>query len=371
MKNLFYVLFALALFSACEEEEILDPTNVISGTISSATTWTADKVWIIDDGVSVEADLIIEPGTTLKFNEGAYLSIGGGTYGSLTAIGTADKPIIFTSNASVPSSGDWRGLEFWEKNAKSSALAFCTFEYAGDYDGYRAAIYMYDTELSMVNCTIRKSETMGINNQYGGFKLFNLNNISDCGDYPVAAPAWAIHAITSDNIISGKGVYVNHKSFTNLDETWHLLTVPYVLDWIEINENATLTIEPGCTLKFDANGGITVGNGSYGKLIAQGTALLPITFTTSAQTPSTGDWRGLELWEKTSNGTIFDYCKVLYGGSSDGYGANIYAYDNGENITIKNSEIGYSEGCGIATPYSTPLITNIVYVNNANNLCTD
>ncbi len=370
MKNLFFVMFALVMFTACEEE-IVDPSNVVSGTISSPTLWTADKTWVVDGGVIVNSDLVIEAGTTIKFNEGAYLVIGAGTYGSLTAIGTLEKPITFTSNANIPSAGDWRGLEFWEKNAKTSSLAFCTIEYSGNADGYGAAVYVYDTEVSIVSCTIRKSETNGVFNQYGTFKLFELNTISDCGDFPISAPVWTIHTITSTNILSGKGVYVNNNSLTELDVTWHLLTVPYLLDWIEVNENSTLTIEPGCTLMFKADGGLIVGNGSYGKLVAEGTALLPITFTSSATTPSSGDWRGIEMWENTSNGTIFSNCKIHYGGSNTGYGANIYAYDNGSNVTVQNSEIAYSEGCGISSPYSTPTIENITYINNSTDLCTE
>lgn len=73
-----------------------------SGLITSNETWTADKVYVLNQKVVVDAGvtLTIEPGTIIKGAEGtgslasALVVAQGGT---LNAVGTASQPIIFTS----------------------------------------------------------------------------------------------------------------------------------------------------------------------------------------------------------------------------------------------------------------------------------
>lgn len=111
MKKLF-TLFTLAgvfTFVACTKEE--DPTpgggdettnEVISGAITADATWTADKIYELASKVVVTdgATLTIEPGTIIKGRTGSgslatALLVARG--GKVIAEGTADKPIIFTS----------------------------------------------------------------------------------------------------------------------------------------------------------------------------------------------------------------------------------------------------------------------------------
>ncbi|MBU2018157.1 MAG: hypothetical protein KJ941_00810 [Bacteroidetes bacterium] len=77
-------------------------SNTVSGNISSNTTWSADKIWILNGKVVVTsgATLTIEPGTIIKGAEGSStlasaLVIAKGA--KIIANGTAAKPIIFTS----------------------------------------------------------------------------------------------------------------------------------------------------------------------------------------------------------------------------------------------------------------------------------
>lgn len=82
------------------EAEIVNVTK----NISENTTWTADKVYILKTRVTVldGATLTIEPGTLIKGDAGAganatALLVARG--GKLNAVGTPEKPIIFTSIA--------------------------------------------------------------------------------------------------------------------------------------------------------------------------------------------------------------------------------------------------------------------------------
>ncbi|MBN2813130.1 MAG: hypothetical protein JXQ80_03575, partial [Bacteroidales bacterium] len=90
-------------------------TDVIAaGDITTNTTLTAGKVYLLDGWVYVKsgATLTIEPGTIIrgsKANKGAIIVEKGA---KIIAEGTADDPIVFTSNqdAGSRSYGDWGGL---------------------------------------------------------------------------------------------------------------------------------------------------------------------------------------------------------------------------------------------------------------------
>jgi len=87
-------------------DALANPTVVRVGTggvtyISSNTTWTNDKIWLMDGKIVVEdgATLTIEAGTIVKAAAGTganatVLIIAKGA--KIEAVGTADKPIIFT-----------------------------------------------------------------------------------------------------------------------------------------------------------------------------------------------------------------------------------------------------------------------------------
>ena len=91
-----------------------DGTVVVSGDISTATTWSSDKIYLLKGNVFVtgNAVLTIQPGTIIKGDKatkGALVITRGA---KIEAVGTVDKPIVFTSNiaAGGRSAGDWGGL---------------------------------------------------------------------------------------------------------------------------------------------------------------------------------------------------------------------------------------------------------------------
>lgn len=86
--------------------------NILEGKISSSRTLTAGTTWKIRGIVYVTngATLTVEPGTTVQgesASKGALVITKGS---KIMADGTADKPIIFTSDASAPKRGDWGGI---------------------------------------------------------------------------------------------------------------------------------------------------------------------------------------------------------------------------------------------------------------------
>lgn len=139
MKNRFLFLgIAAAMFMACESDDtadiIINDNSVVNNTTNNTTGEEPDPdVTAVNlSGVFTE-DLTLDPsiqytitgpvlmadGTTLTIPAGmtvraqpvgvnAYIAIQQGA--QINAVGTASQPIVLTSNASSPSSGDWGGL---------------------------------------------------------------------------------------------------------------------------------------------------------------------------------------------------------------------------------------------------------------------
>lgn len=85
---------------------------LVTDVIAQPTTWTADKVWVLQDFIPVTSSgtLTIEAGTTILGEKGSALVVEQG--GKIIARGTRAKPIVFSSAQVVGRrrAGDWGGL---------------------------------------------------------------------------------------------------------------------------------------------------------------------------------------------------------------------------------------------------------------------
>jgi hypothetical protein len=100
------------------------------------------------------------------------------------------------------------------------------------------------------------------------------------------------------------------------DRTLTTACSPYTITRnINVNGNATLTIQPGVVLRFAPDTLLSIGYSGAAKLVATGTAASPITFTSSSASPGAGDWAGVQLWSNTMSGTSLGYVKLDYCGS--------------------------------------------------------
>ena len=90
----------------------------------------------VPSGVTTPIVLTIEPGVVMRFKKGARFGVQNfqGTtpaLASLVAVGTAAKPIVFTSAAAVPAAGDWLGITYGMLPTASNAMSNARVEYAG------------------------------------------------------------------------------------------------------------------------------------------------------------------------------------------------------------------------------------------------
>ncbi|NOQ74426.1 MAG: hypothetical protein GQ574_20620 [Crocinitomix sp.] len=158
---------------------------------------------------------------------------------------------------------------------------------------------------------------------------------------------------------------------TDGEVVWHYHGVDYLLrEDISLGSDlgTKLIIEPGCTLKFPIGGEIWVGYSSdIGYIEAEGTAELPITFTTNAAFPENGNWDGIWFYANAGSGNKFDHCNFSYGGETDNGNITIKTED-GNKVSITNSSFSHSAGYGIYRKYpldgTPPFMDNNTFSDN-------
>ena len=136
--------------------------------------------------------------------------------------------------------------------------------------------------------------------------------------------------------------YVN--GTISVDTTWNSAGSPYIVDGdisvYNTTSTPTLTIEPGVTVKFDAQKWMCIGSGSdAGRLIADGTTG-EIVFTGATQTK--GYWNYLYFYAN-SDGSRLNNTRIEYGGS----GSDGSVYLSSASVNITNSTIANSSNYGI------------------------
>lgn len=184
--------------------------------ITMPTTWTkSGSPYIIKPqsgygSISVSSDLIIEPGVVVKFyNSLVSLNITG----LLTAVGTPEEKIVFTSlkddayggdsngdgASTVPQKGDWYAIVNNGKAIFDNAVVL----YGSSSPG-TGAIFSYSNNLTVKNSTIRYAA-------YSGIALYNVstavienNVISD-----------NTTGIRLEKFVSGKTIKVSNNVIVN------------------------------------------------------------------------------------------------------------------------------------------------------------
>jgi len=123
MKKILLASACLAIFfNSCKKKDNnnnptptpTDSVVTLTGDIATNTTWSASKKYVIKGFVYVTegATLTIEPGTVIRGDKATKGTLVITRGAKINAVGTADKPIVFTSNlaAGARDKGDWGGV---------------------------------------------------------------------------------------------------------------------------------------------------------------------------------------------------------------------------------------------------------------------
>jgi len=214
--------------------------------------------------------------------------------------------------------------------------------------------------LSVTNSTIGNGLYLGA----GGFiPTVTGNTFTNSDNSPPHAGAVIIGQILDGNTFNdftsaGKIEVVAEQ--INRDVRWKKYAAPYVLlgsfyVYKDTTTPATLTIDPGVTVKFTLYTAIYIGSGATkGVLVANGTSAMPITFTSSQAIPAAGNWSGISFSGDAASTSVLSYIIVEYGGYG-GYYSSANISLSSSSPTIRNATIRNSAGSGIYMANATNL----------------
>lgn len=155
-------------------------------------------------------------------------------------------------------------------------------------------------------------------------------------------------SVYSQTNVSG-GIYSN--------ATWTLANSPYIVtDVVVVFPDVVLTIEPGVTVKFNNDKWLEI---RYAKLIAEGTAAAPITFTSNSGSPQPGSWTA--VWLNNDTSSRFNYCNFSYADTGI-----LLTETNGiyfRNLNFNHNKCGIF-GLGSGYGPATPLVDSCNFISN-------
>ncbi|WP_433926734.1 T9SS C-terminal target domain-containing protein [Sorangium cellulosum] len=125
----------------------------IAESIDADTTWSADNCYLMKGTLFVEdgATLTIEPGTTIMGDKESLATLVVKPGAMINAKGTADKPIVFTSQSpkGERSAGDWGGVMLLGNapinvpGGKAEVEGIVGVEYGGDVEDDSSGVLQY------------------------------------------------------------------------------------------------------------------------------------------------------------------------------------------------------------------------------------
>jgi hypothetical protein len=137
--------------------------------------------------VSHNATLTIEPGTTVLFDDGKGL----GVEGRLMARGTGSDPIIFTSNLSTKSPGDWTSITFFNSSNDSSVIDNVRIEYS------REGLELFEASPLVANSTFINNKERAIYTELSQSHIINNHISRGVG----GITPWGIYSAASNHTI--------------------------------------------------------------------------------------------------------------------------------------------------------------------------
>jgi hypothetical protein len=322
--------------------------------IEADVTLTKGCTLTVNDAVNVveNATVTIEPGVKLSFGPDAYLWV---THGRLSAKGTTEAPIVFTSASKTPAAGDWTGIAFDAQTSADTVLDHVVVEYAGRKGSGQGAITIRGAgakRVTITASTIRKNEQVGLHltGEDASFAKFEGNTF-EANPAAMHVRADALGSVGANNKF---GAPIEIEGNVTKTQTWPALDAPvHVTESARIGGQKTaaiLTLADKTTLKFTMSTYLEVGADDGGGIVAKNA-----TFTSVNATPAAGDWIGLFFAEKAT-GTSLDGCTISYGGRDESSGKGAVTFTGKAsgvkivNTTFRNNKqaaiAGGEAGCG-------------------------
>jgi len=346
---------------------------VADSSIDDDQTWAAIDVDYSVGSHTINANLVIAAGARLRFRADGDFNVR--SEGSLKAVGTAEKRIVFTGDQPTP--GYWDGIQFTFSNSINNELDYVTVEYGGAGINGKANVMMYgggsnDQRLKLTNSILRYSANYGFQFDTGSVLDAFANNTFENNETGAGRlPGNVVRYLDSDSSYSGNVkdiVYVESDTIEN-DQTWPAIDAEYLTENQSVE--AAWTIAAGATLVFRSDDGINVR--SDGSLTAIGDADNMITFTAEQQSP--GYWMGIEFTFSNNINNRLEHVIVDYAGGLGGNGngaVRLYGSNsNASRAAITNSTVRFSQQYGVwlagdSIIDDTEVTTTNTFADNAN-----
>lgn len=286
--------------------------EVRGGVLSKDRKWAGEQPFIVNGVLEVgeKATLTLLPGTWVKFQPDSALKV----IGKLDAQGATNEHVIFTSvndsaeeNAPEPAEGDWVGLQFVGRNAKSR-LAFVEIRYAGAEARERGCLWLSDAAPELRNVTISDCAGFSLSSDLPSDPT--IENLTLAETEPLRR--WELRESKLERVTS--------RRLSKLSTTDHAPLYPVLTGWVGISPEASLTIDPGVILLFA--GGDRSGFWVDGALKAEGSREEPIVFT-SWRDPQfnpaggawPGDWGGVHLKNNSPGKISLSQVEIRFAGA--------------------------------------------------------
>lgn len=287
--------------------------------IAADETWrAAESPHVVEAplGVIGGAILTIEPCAVVRIAGGAGIEVGlpdGAETGRIVARGDAERPIRFVRDAAAP----WSALVAHAPSRIELAHVGLDGGGAGEAAalvGVGAGVTPASEVLFVDTVTVTGSAGSGVRlDRAGRFAAGSRALVvTGSGDAPLVVglhglaglPDGAYTGNAADEIVIDEDE-ANARPGLQASTTLRDLGVPYRVgsaagDDLRVGANggplATLTLQAGVILRFQPEGSLRMvsdADGPRGRLLVQGSAARPVTFTSRAATDGPGAWAGL------------------------------------------------------------------------------
>ncbi len=347
--------------------------------------------------VGADAVVNIAAGSILKFPTGAYLHAPG----TLRAIGTPEQPIVFTSvfddtiggdsnsdlNNTSGAPGQW---ESFYVDSSTSIFNNIEVRYAGNaanpghtHEPFRvAAINVRNASSPTIkNARIRFSENVGLRMDAGTGPILESLIVENSGREAIS------QALSSDAVYAGVTALGNAANRVTLEGGTTTGTRAFDFNGLPIHLTSDLVIRPDASLTLAPGTVFKFPQGAYlhasGKLNANGTAAMPIIFTSVHDDSAGGDSNGNNQnttagpgqWESIyvdSSASVLNHVEIRYAGNDANPGHTHEPFRvaavnvrNSSAPSIRNTRIRFGENIGLRMQADTsPLLENLVVENS-------